>query len=414
MSLRLLKIVAYNGVYLRQFYTNRPALLSEPYAQQHSALMDDAFDQAKFLSAALDDLGYQTENIVVNAEPMQKRWAADNNVAYSDDDWMLDIVFAQIRQWRPDVLLIVPWERKFGAAFVTQCRAISPSIGLVMGQCGEAHPPASFYRSHDLVITCAPEVVSYLRSEGVDARLLSHAFDPQILAWLEKTYPDGITPNADVGFSGQFIFGDQFHTLRAKTIYDIGQHLDLVILGDVVIPPGRAWGNPRAYLRDRYYALLRQLPPRRLVRHMPRYENAKRSWQRHMDRQIFETLRAWSRPPVFGLEMYHTIAGFKIHFNAHGPATYASNRRLFETTGIGTCLLTDWKPNISEFFEPDTEIVTYRSADEAVEKAAYLLAHDDQRRAIAAAGQRRTLRDHTIGQRAAVVHEIISGYFRGQ
>jgi spore maturation protein CgeB len=57
--------------------------------------------------------------------------------------------------------------------------------------------------------------------------------------------------------------------------------------------------------------------------------------------------------------------------------------RLFETTGIGTCLLTDWKPNISELFEP----VTYRSPAEALEKARGLLDHEPERQKIARAGQ---------------------------
>jgi len=81
--------------------------------------------------------------------------------------------------------------------------------------------------------------------------------------------------------------------------------------------------------------------------------------------------------------------------------------RLYEATGAGSCLLTDAKLNLSELFEPDVEVVTYDSADDCAVKVKYLLDHEDERRAIAEAGQRRTLRDHTFDNRAVRLDEII-------
>jgi spore maturation protein CgeB len=107
--------------------------------------------------------------------------------------------------------------------------------------------------------------------------------------------------------------------------------------------------------------------------------------------------------------MYQKLRDSRIVLNTHIDisVTNASNMRLFEGTGVGSCLLTDWKANIRDLFEPDSEVVTYRSAEECVEKVRYLLAHEDERRAIAAAGQRRALRDHTYERRAAQLDEII-------
>jgi len=59
-------------------------------------------------------------------------------------------------------------------------------------------------------------------------------------------------------------------------------------------------------------------------------------------------------------------------------------------------------------FEPDSEIVTYRTADECAEKVRYLLDHEQERQSIAAAGHRRTLRDHTYRKRAEQVDGILS------
>ena len=81
--------------------------------------------------------------------------------------------------------------------------------------------------------------------------------------------------------------------------------------------------------------------------------------------------------------------------------------RLYEATGVGTCLLTDWKPNLHELFEPDKEVVAYQSPEECVEKIKWLLEHPEERERIAQAGQARTLQKHTFAQRAIQLNEII-------
>ena len=64
--------------------------------------------------------------------------------------------------------------------------------------------------------------------------------------------------------------------------------------------------------------------------------------------------------------------------------------RLYEATGVGALLLTEAAPNLSDMFEPGVEIVTYTGADDLIEKARHYLEHEDERAAIARAGQART------------------------
>jgi spore maturation protein CgeB len=74
---------------------------------------------------------------------------------------------------------------------------------------------------------------------------------------------------------------------------------------------------------------------------------------------------------------------------------------------VGTCLVTEWRKNLSEFFEPDKEVVTYRSPEECLEKIKWLLEHPEECQAIAKSGQARTLKDHTFSQRAVQLDGII-------
>jgi spore maturation protein CgeB len=116
--------------------------------------------------------------------------------------------------------------------------------------------------------------------------------------------------------------------------------------------------------------------------------------------------------PALGIEMYQILNRSKITLNHHidMAGCYANNLRLYEATGVGTLLITDWKKNLHELFEPGREVVSYRSPEECIELVRYYLEHDEERQAIARAGQARTLRDHTSHQRMQSLVEIVSRY----
>ena len=86
--------------------------------------------------------------------------------------------------------------------------------------------------------------------------------------------------------------------------------------------------------------------------------------------------------------------------------------RLFEATGTGALLVTDWKKNLHEMFELDKEVIAYRTGEECAEMIQYYLEHEDEREEIARAGQQRTLRDHTYYQRMQELVDIVERYLR--
>jgi hypothetical protein len=409
MPFRFQRITFYYRNFLNEFYANRPELASQSYAEQHAALMGSLYGYSDYWTTALRKLGYETDEVVYNAEPPQKRWAEENGIRYDPERWMLDIVFAQIKAFRPDVLYISSGDPNFSGVFVKHCREICPTIKLVVAWQGEPEIDASYFREYDLVLTCDPRMLAYLQSKGITAQRLHHGFEPRILEHLPA-----ITPQVDVGFTGQIAFGDGIHNNRAKLFAEVVQQLDVTIYG--LVPKLGASGGIRKYAREVYYPLVTTLENvglESVAHRLPHHANAIMFKARKPYLSIFETLAQRAKPPVFGVEMYKTLAGFKVGLNAHGPSPYASNMRLYETTGVGTCLLTDWKQNLSELFEPDIEVVTYRSAQECVEKARYLLEHETERKAIAKAGQQRTLKDHTIEKRAMQLDQIICNHLRG-
>jgi spore maturation protein CgeB len=90
---------------------------------------------------------------------------------------------------------------------------------------------------------------------------------------------------------------------------------------------------------------------------------------------------------------------------------YANNMRLFEATGMGACLVTDWKENLAELFEPGKEVVAYRSTEECLDLLRHFSAHQVERMAIAAAGHARCLAEHCYERRMNQLADILQRRF---
>jgi spore maturation protein CgeB len=111
---------------------------------------------------------------------------------------------------------------------------------------------------------------------------------------------------------------------------------------------------------------------------------------------------------AWGLEMYQILGKSQITINHHGDvAPYANNMRLYEATGVGTLLVTDWKDDLHETFEPGKEVIAYKSSEECAELVQDYLARTEERESIARAGQQRTLAEHTYFQRMQELVEIL-------
>jgi hypothetical protein len=115
-------------------------------------------------------------------------------------------------------------------------------------------------------------------------------------------------------------------------------------------------------------------------------------------------------PALWGRDMYALLRRSNITINHHGDVPpFANNMRLYEATGMGCLLVTDYKDNLHEMFEPEREVVTYRDGAECVDKILFYLDERNrgERDKIAAAGQRRTLHEHTYQARMKHLLELI-------
>ncbi|MEC8022652.1 MAG: glycosyltransferase [Myxococcota bacterium] len=73
--------------------------------------------------------------------------------------------------------------------------------------------------------------------------------------------------------------------------------------------------------------------------------------------------------------------------------------RVFDTLACGGFLITEHNDALLELFEPDVELVTYRTAQELTAKVDYYLKHPEEARAIAERGRQAVIERHTMRQR---------------
>jgi len=72
----------------------------------------------------------------------------------------------------------------------------------------------------------------------------------------------------------------------------------------------------------------------------------------------------------------------------------AVNQRIFDVPAAGGFVLTDWREQMEELFDPD-EMACYHEPDEAPDMVRHFLAHPEERRRLTQAARRRVLACHT-------------------
>jgi hypothetical protein len=399
--MKIVILTTFYQAYVNDFYLQHPELAKKSFKEQKAMFDYDAFSLAKKWSLILPDLGYETLDINMNIEPMQRAWAKENLLANNQPHDLSDIVLAQLKQFKPDVL----WFDDRDQDLIIRIKREIPSIRLVLGWCGSAIINTNIWRHIDIILSCAPESVEYFQKHGLNAMHLNHAFDFHINERL-------VSGNKKLPFcfSGQLIRSSEFHLIREKLLVQLAEQIGITIYS-----PSYDFNkkdNAKFVLRAASYDFLNILKKLGIeestLSKFPGLINIAQMKARPL-KPVNTTLKSFLKPAVYGLKMFQTLHDSKITLNIHADSSplYASNMRLFEITGTGSCMLTDWKKNVSDLFKPDEEIVVYKSNEECIEKAKWLINNPKECEKIAEAGKKRTLKEHTFVNRAIQLNDII-------
>ena len=121
-----------------------------------------------------------------------------------------------------------------------------------------------------------------------------------------------------------------------------------------------------------------------------------------------ESLADYTRGAALGKRMLEVASSMKICVNPHGNTMREGvNLRVFECAALGAFQIVDERAGIARCFDVGEHLVTYSDLADLRDKVAYFLAHDDERREIAAAARAHVLANHTYAHRLAEVERLL-------
>jgi hypothetical protein len=345
-------------------------------------------------------LGNEAQLNTAFFRPLQDAWAAEHGLDPADQQ---RVILAQVREYQPDVVFL-PDLYAIDREMRARMRECAGRRVALVGWRSAPTPDFGVFTDLDLILTAAPDFVPRLRQAGARPAYLPLSFER---AMVDLGLPYG---QRDIAFSfcGTVSRPNAAHGRRHGAIEQLLERTPLQVWG---LMEEKRLMAPRLVYKAVYQAntLLRAMRmPERVRRALPvvRYGV---SWTDDPTLpSIRERLPERFQPPVIGVGYFQVLGRSQLTFNYHIDVAerIAGNLRLYEATGMGACLVTDWKENLPDLFEPDREVVCYRSIAECVDKVTYLLNHPEESERIAAAGQRRTLRDHTTEQRVAQADHV--------
>ena len=356
--------------FTRRLYDAHPGLERQTWEEQHRVRSEALFGGATPYVNAFRELGHDALDVYMNSAAMQRAWARRKRLRVQagrvhvrwrrgvvpwigrgpSNTWMSDVVVAQAAWFRPDVIFVL-W---VAGVHHDLLRRLRRHCHVLVGQHAATPLPDWDLSQYDLVVTSFPPTLASLRARSIRARYLRLAFDPGVLEVVppvERTVP--------ASFVGSV---SSIHSSRIPLLEALARRVD----GFEIYGPDLDGFAARS------------------------------------------AAVACHRGEAWGLEMFSVFARSRIVVNHHGDVpAFANNLRLYEATGMGALLVTDAKPDLGQLFEPGTEVVAYGDPTEAAELVAHYLEHEEERAAIAAAGQQRTLRDHTWTDRVEELCRLI-------
>ena len=106
--------------------------------------------------------------------------------------------------------------------------------------------------------------------------------------------------------------------------------------------------------------------------------------------------------------MHQILSKTKILLNTHIADTeYAGNMRLFEGTGNGCLVITDYRKGLDDLFEIGKEIDTFGDKKDLINKCFKYLSDFKLSKAISMSGQQRTCKDHNYKERIRNLDKFI-------
>ncbi len=351
---------------------------SDDYQTSLNKLFSCNYSISNNLTKSLSRLNYECIEIVENANLIQKKWLKE----YGNKDSKETILIQQIKYYKPDFIYIGNADL-VDHNFIENIKKNSNVKKIFCFNCAPLTKKImQNLKNVDGIITCTQgykqKISNHLKKKVL---LMRHSFDKNYQLQNENKYR-----NIDITFIGSLFLNEGLHAKRVSLIYRLMKNFKNTYI---------------AINFSNYFFLYFS------------FNILKSIFLFKIHKDIFFYYKLlyvyiFSKKAIFGNKMMNILKSSKILVNTHIDDTeYAGNMRLFEGTGMGCLVLTDFKKDLDKIFQIKKEIEIFTSDNDLVEKCKYFLKNEKELSNISKNGNLRTLTDHTYEQRVLLLDKFI-------
>lgn len=385
----IVRVVPLVNLTLRNMLENDPKLTEMSYREIQDFIFGQHFNYGDGFSHEMRALGNRCEELVFDCEILQRKWAEENDVNIDfSAHWQLKVVLEQLKRLNPDIVFLQGFTRVTPRDIQINID-LFPNVKKVAVHSGYPGMVEGFTK--DTFVFCGlPMICDIFTGEGIENSLLYHGFDERLVTQVNHIEKD--TTFSFIGSSG-YGYG-LGHKVRYWELLKLANNTDFC-----------GWLDDRD---DFFHSTTQANPFSERPLKSQFYDIDSTDWETYPN--PLAPLRYFmpegkALPPVYGIEYYQTLARSLMTYHRHGDIAQVGAMRLFEATGVGTCLLTNNGDNLSSLYDDGTELLTYSSLRDCVEKVNYLTEHPEKALEIGKNGQAKTLAKHTLRHRYRDAHE---------
>lgn len=370
-KLRICKFTTTFSRYLAYFYSHNPVPPNAAYAELLAQFENDYYAENGLWRKYMDlhpEIIF--DEFYIDNPHLQHQWAKEHQV-HIGEHWQRAIVEAQIALFEPEVIYEDD-QVVFNPAFRAEMKSKYPFIKTIVAWDGFTGSSMDSFEHCDIILTCVQSILEKHAALKRNVILIPFGFDVQKI---ESRHQSQRTNQ--ILFIGNLY---PFHQKRLEILYALAKRYDVSFY----------IGNfDRSISWIKIVNLLRQFPLRNIPKALYLYKNNKGA--------------------IYGKAMLDLYFRSTIALNVHGDQNQeVGNMRLIEAAGCGACVVTDYFPNVQDYFEQDSEIVCFRNKEEALKKVDHLIKNKDNAESIGSKAQQKVIQRYSFAHRVDFFLRVIN------
>lgn len=351
----------------------------------------------------LEEKGYQTCSFNHNLPQVELAWAKENRFQTESSNPIMEIGKEKITRFKPDIIFCFAPPSYFKENFLQELVSSLEKKPKLIAWYGANVGNENIFNFFDLTLSNSKHLVNRLRNNGTKSSFLGHSFDPIIL---KKINIPSKRINRVSFFGNLDLTSNDFHQ-RTRLLEQVSNETGkLDVYGQ--------FSSTSKYERINHELIGVRSSLSRVANKVIRSKKLK-YWANPSNlperpKALSSKFERRIKQPCYGHEMLETLSRYSIALNYHNLHTgdHACNMRLFEATGVGCALLTDYKSDLRDYFEDEKEVYSFKSFGELREMIVYLCNEPEKAKIIGENAQKRIIHSHNTLKQINIVSDYIS------